>query len=94
MDSLDQCPFFQKFGWSGEGGIYETKDCSPRRTAFMVQDLYNRLVGVQKASEQERNKSHALVEELVNIIALIQKNPTASVRFVMNDKPLLESTDE
>jgi len=93
LDSLDHCPFFQKFGWQGENGVYETKDCSPRRNAFMVQELFNRLIGVQKASEQERNAVHALVSEMSNIIAIIQKNPEASIQIVVNNRPLLENGD-
>jgi hypothetical protein len=32
------------------------EDCAPKRTLIMVQDLHNRLIGVQKSQEQLRNE--------------------------------------
>lgn len=32
-------------------------DCAPRRTMLMIQELYNRLIGVQKAQEEQRNEN-------------------------------------
>lgn len=59
FDKPEQCFNFQESWWTpeGKGKPVLVKDCAPRRTFLMVQDLSNRLVGVQKASEQSRNKS-------------------------------------
>ena len=55
----EQCPNYQESWWvpEGNGKPVLIKDCAPRRTFLMIQDLSNRLVGVQKASEQSRNNS-------------------------------------
>uniref|UniRef100_A0A6M3L644 Uncharacterized protein n=1 Tax=viral metagenome TaxID=1070528 RepID=A0A6M3L644_9ZZZZ len=57
--TVNQCPNFQESWWTPEnsGKPILVKDCAPRRTFLMVQDLSNRMVGVQKASEQSRNLS-------------------------------------
>lgn len=57
--TVDQCPNFIESWWTPEsdGKPILIKDCAPRRTFLMIQDLSNRLVGVQKASEQSRNNS-------------------------------------
>ena len=54
-----QCPNYQESWWTpkGEGRPVLVKDCAPRRTFLMIQDLSNRLVATQKASEQARNNS-------------------------------------
>jgi len=35
-------------------------DCAPRRTVLMIQEHYNRLEGIQKAVEEERNADQPL----------------------------------
>jgi len=51
-----ECFNYKESWWTQEKGEPNlVKDCAPTRTIIMVQDLYNRLIGVQKASEQERN---------------------------------------
>jgi len=51
-----QCPQYIESWWTAEGEEPKlVKDCSTKRLFLMVQELHNRLIGVQKASEQERN---------------------------------------
>lgn len=55
----EQCPNFQESWWTpeGKGKPILIKDCSPRRIFLMIQDLHNRLIGVQKAQEEQRNEN-------------------------------------
>lgn len=57
--TVDQCPNFMESWWTpdGKGKPILVKDCAPRRTFLMIQDLSNSLIGVQQASEQSRNSS-------------------------------------
>ena len=86
FDSQSQCPYFHKLHWMpmDGGSVYTTNDCSAKKTMMMVQELFTRLIGVQKASEQERNVVHSLVSELSSVIAIIQENPAASVQILIN----------
>ena len=57
--SQEQCPNYQESWWTpSRGGTpLLVKDCAPRRTFLMIQDLHNRLIGVQKAQEQQRDET-------------------------------------
>lgn len=57
FDKPEQCPFFIESWWTpeGKGKPILVKDCSSKRTFLMIQDLHNRLIGVQKSNEQNRN---------------------------------------
>lgn len=54
----EECFNFVESWWTPEGKKEPTivKDCSPKRTFIMIQELYNRLIGVQKSQEQMRNE--------------------------------------
>lgn len=39
------------------GQPYTVQDCAPVRTIMMVQDLYNRMIGIQKSQESLRNET-------------------------------------
>jgi hypothetical protein len=68
LDNVEQCPNYVEGWWTPlEGKPQLYKDCAPKRTQLMVQELYNRLTGLQKASEQERNKSHRVNEKLIQL---------------------------
>lgn len=43
-----------------DGPPVMVEDCAPVRTMLMVQDLSNRMVGVQKSQEQMRNEAQCL----------------------------------
>ena len=42
-------------------------DCAPKRTFLMIQDLSNRLVGVQKSQEELRNET-VWVQVVANVL--------------------------
>ncbi len=77
------CPNYQESWWTPENGGQPVliKDCAPKRTMLMIQEIYGRLTGVQKASEQERN---AMLE-----FAQAVNNAKDVVSIEIN-KPLLE----
>jgi len=62
------CPNYIESLWTriGENQPIVIKDCAPRRTVLICQDLINSNLGMQQAHEQMRNRSDSvlmLVEE-------------------------------
>jgi len=54
----NQCPNYQESWWNvKDSKPILIRDCAPKRTFLMIQDLSNRLVGVQKAQEKQRNEN-------------------------------------
>lgn len=54
----DKCPNFIETGWKAHDSAQPVMiaDCAPKRTMLMVQDLYNRFIGIQKSNEEQRNQ--------------------------------------
>jgi len=53
----EKCPNFIQTTWKDDkGNMKIINDCSPKRTMLMIQELYNRVIGVEKAQEQQRNE--------------------------------------
>ena len=53
----EKCPNFIQTTWKDDkGNMKIINDCSPKRTMLMIQELYNRIIGVEKAQEQQRNE--------------------------------------
>lgn len=57
-------------------------DCAPKRTLLMVQELFNRQIGLQAAVEQTRNKNdnilkvfQVILEKAIDRDAFIEGNP-------------------
>jgi hypothetical protein len=57
----EQCPFYVESWWTpaqlSGGKPVLIKDCSQKRLFLMVQELYNRMVGVEKSQEELRNET-------------------------------------
>ncbi len=55
----EQCPNFMESWWrpSNNGTPILIKDCAQKRIFLMIQDLSNRLVGVQKSQEEQRDEN-------------------------------------
>jgi len=53
----DKCPNYIRSGWRSSESQEEitVHDCAPIRTLLMIQELYNKFIGVQQASEETRN---------------------------------------
>jgi hypothetical protein len=59
---VKKCPNYIETWWTpnkigGESQPTLVCDCAPKRTLMMIQDLHNRLVGVEKAQEELRNET-------------------------------------
>lgn len=68
-----KCPFWKKYGeycphyvegtWeSKEGEKYTTKDCAPKRSMILQQQIYDQLIGVRRDYNQTRNASHQILQ--------------------------------
>jgi hypothetical protein len=77
----DKCPFYIETMWSPQEGGQPTvmEDCSPKRTVLVVMDIMNRLVGVQQANEQQRNKTEDLLNVMLNVIVKPPLMPVITV---------------
>lgn len=53
----EACPNYIKSEWRNEesGELRLIHDCAPVRTMIMLSEIYNKIIGVQKAAEQTRN---------------------------------------
>jgi len=65
------CPNFIESWWTpvgpGENQPKLVSDCAPKRTFLMIQDLSNRLTGLQSSHEELRNES-LWVQVVANVI--------------------------
>ena len=70
LDDIRQCPNYMENGWKEEltGKLCIVKDCAPKRTALMVQDLYNRMIGVEKSQGKQRNEINRLLHFVIPAI--------------------------
>ena len=78
LEHGEYCVNFVQMNWRKENSnqIYTTDDCAPKRTAYMLQEIFPRLIGLQQASEQERNESKKLVGGMMKIVQLTTRQKT------------------
>jgi hypothetical protein len=78
--TADECPNYvvSVFTNSKSGESRQVSDCAPKRNLILTQNIYNRLEGIQQASEQTRN-AVAPVAELIGNAAKIKKLGAADV---------------
>jgi|AZIF01.1.fsa_nt_gi hypothetical protein len=72
-----KCPNYIMTSWREEktGNVKSLEDCAPKRTLMLMQDLFNRVVGLQQANEEQRNKSNDLTEALAQTVKFASQNP-------------------
>jgi len=61
----ERCPFYVETVWNpnnGDGRPTVVKDCAPKRSVLLQMEAHNQMIGLQAASEQERNKIHNILE--------------------------------
>lgn len=57
LKKAEECPnFYENIFVSPKDEKIIVQDCAPIRTMLMVQDVFNRLIGLQKATEGQRNQ--------------------------------------
>lgn len=71
------------------------KDCSSKRVFLMVQDLFNRLVGVQQSQEEQRNESTKMKDNMTMVMSSIaevtgKENHKMILQFMKDDVKLIE----
>ena len=90
----DKCPFAKEYGqeacpnyiecWWQEDGMNKPellKDCAPKRILLMMQDLHNRLVGVQTQQAE-------VCGQLYNMTEAVKRVPTVEHEFIEQEKIL------
>lgn len=77
----EQCPNFVQTMWQPDKGQpVLVRDCAPKRTMIMTQEIYNRLIGLQQASEQQRNEAQIINTVFKDVLAhRIQKDNIISI---------------
>ena len=73
----ENCPNFVRTGWRDEstGVVKDVNDCAPKRTMFLLMDVSNMVVGLQQASNQERNAARNLSQSLVDVMRYASESP-------------------
>lgn len=75
----DECPNYVKGFWKSTlGAVKEIDDCAPKRTLLMIQELFNRQIGLQSATEEQRNA-------FINLGRAARKIAEQRDRFLHND---------
>lgn len=58
LKSIEECPNHLRSTWVNDKDETRlTNDCAPIRTCLMLTELYNRIIGIQKAQEELRNET-------------------------------------
>ena len=61
------CPNFVEGEWeTSEGHVYKTKDCAPKRSMILSQQVYDFILGTRKDLNEMRNENIKLLEEVIN----------------------------
>ena len=79
----EECFNFIEGWWTPQGKKEPTiiKDCSPKRNFLMIQDLFNRLIGLQQSQDQMRNE-YSKDQMVIN---LLSKNIEMSFDKLINN---------
>jgi len=72
-----QCPNYIETIWNEQGNSQPriVKDCAPKRTLLMLEELYNRTFGLQQQINQQENQVaefRAAITQLFNAIKIIE----------------------
>ena len=92
FDKPEQCPNYMESWWrpSNDDKPILIKDCAPRRTFLMIQDLSNRLVGVQKSQEEQRDEN-----VWVQVVAeVLGKNSGVDLNMFVKERQRLQNIEK
>lgn len=95
------CPFWKRYGeycpnfvigkWrTGKGHEYETKDCAPKRSMILSQQIYDSMIGVRMDYNEVRNASEKVLQlaaQSIGVELLIEDG------VVEDTKQIEETTD-
>lgn len=91
FDKPEHCVNYVESWWTpqNDGNPILIKDCSHKRLFLMVQDLSNRLVGVQKSQEEQRNES-----VWIQVVAeVLGKNSGVNLEEFVKERQRLQNID-
>ena len=64
----ENCPFFVEGGWkTPDGHTYTTKDCAPKRSMILQQQIYDTMIGVHKSHNESRNANIAVLKHVFEV---------------------------
>lgn len=81
----EKCPNYIEAWWKPDNGNEPKliKDCAPKRTFLMIQELHNRLISLQQAQEQQRNLTSTVMTSLQGV--------AKEMRLRLNDEETIRS---
>lgn len=91
IKKAEECLNYVESWWTPENKKQPivVKDCSPKRTFIMIQELYNRLIGVQKQQDElskEYEKQHLVMSLLTDNIQMNLKRILPQVELIEEDR--------
>jgi len=92
FDKPEECVNFMESWWvpNSKDNPVLIKDCAPKRMFLMIQDLSNRLVGVQKTQEQQRNEN-----TWVQVVAeVLGKNSGINLEEFVKERQRLQNIEK
>ncbi len=92
------CPHFIETTWATKDNPQPKiiQDCANKRAVILQIDLFNRLLGLQQAAEQERNLQHKMLVAAVKLAKVqgITDMPLIEVEDVVDVKLIEDKRDE
>lgn len=91
------CPHFIETTWASKTDPRPkiAQDCASKRAVILQIDLFNRLLGLQQAAEQERNLQHKMLVAAVKMAKLQGLSlPQIDVEDVVDAKLIEDKRDE
>jgi len=88
----EQCPNYMESWWrpSDNDAPILVEDCAHKRIFLMIQDLSNRLVGVQKSQEEQRDES-----TWVQVVAeVLGKNSGINLNAFVKERQRLQNIEK
>lgn len=89
-DSCADCPNYVESWWQSKDGTPKlVKDCYPKRSLLMEQEIINRLLSLQSANEQSRNEFTFLSSTFRQVIEGLAKANEFQKISKVDEKSLL-----
>ena len=75
FEKAEECFNYRETWWTpgDKSAPVMVSDCCPIRTMIMVQDLFNRQIGLQEAQEQQRNQAVRVMDFADGIVQYIRE---------------------
>jgi len=86
-----RCPHFVETKWMNEerDQPFYLEDCAPKRSLFLQIEAFNRMRGVQKSFEEERNYQHKNLQLIMAMAGKMSETP----QLPFDDAEVLEIED-